>query len=78
MEQSHPNLILSNPVHIERITYLQESSQVNIRIFMGQASILILLDHINYGWLQLKIIGMDSLVPNPRIVIINNGPKVVS
>ena len=70
--------IFSYNIHLHSVSYLQKSCQVCIRILMRQPFILILLYDINEGWLELEIIIIDQLMPNPRIIIINNGSKIVS
>ena len=49
-----------------------------IRILMCQPPILVLLHHVNQGRLELKVVGIDSLTMDTRVVVSNNEPKIVS
>ena len=49
-----------------------------IWVLLRQPPILIMLYHVYEGRLKLKIVGIDWLTPDPRIIVINNGSKIIS
>ena len=49
-----------NTIHLHGVAYLQKCGQVGIGVLRWQAAILVILDHVDQGRLQLEVIGING------------------